>query len=314
MAANRYSLVFVIATLIAVGATYGVYRFVEGAKANNRVSTAPVVIAARDIAEGTSIDRLAVVVTEWPTPTVPAGAFAQLDSVAGRVARISIFKGEPIVPGRLAPEGTGPGLEVKIPLGKRAMPIRVNDVSGIAGMVLPNSRVDIMVTISRGGVGEAPTSKVFMSNMRILAVGAVTQRGPDGQAIQATVATLEVTPDQAELLGVAQSQGSLQLVLRGYGDADTVQSPGMSAQEMAALFRNASRPTQSESPVRSSPLRVRATSPAPPRPVSAVPVAAPPAAPPKPDSLTIQIYRGGKSAEQLKFKKDSLARRDTIRN
>ena len=135
MAAKRYSLVFYAAIIVALLSTFGVYRVLEVTKANARVATAPVVIAQKDLTEGASIDRMAVVVAQWPVGTIPAGAFTSIDSVAGRVTRVAVFKGEALVPGRLAPDGTGPGLEVKITPGKRAFAFRINDVSGIAGLI-----------------------------------------------------------------------------------------------------------------------------------------------------------------------------------
>src|SRR6187549_1712922 len=120
MAAKRYSLVFYAAIIVALLSTFGVYRVLEITKAN-----APVVIAQKDLSEGSAIDRMAVVVAQWPVGTIPAGAFNSIDSVAGRVTRVAVFKGEALVPGRLAPDGTGPGLEVKITPGKRAFAFRI---------------------------------------------------------------------------------------------------------------------------------------------------------------------------------------------
>src|SRR5215207_7126571 len=117
MAAKRYTLIFYAALVVAVLATFGVYRVLEATKASSRVATVPVVVAARDMAEGVLIDRVAVVVAQWPAGTQPAGAYTTVDSVVGRVPRVGIFKGEALVPGRLAPEGTGAGLEVKITPG-----------------------------------------------------------------------------------------------------------------------------------------------------------------------------------------------------
>src|SRR5256885_193779 len=85
-----------------------------------RPETVPVVIAARDIPEGMIIDRVGLVVAQWPAGTQPAGAYTSVDAVANRVTRVAVYKGEAMVPGRLAPEGTGPGLEVRITPGKRA--------------------------------------------------------------------------------------------------------------------------------------------------------------------------------------------------
>src|SRR5215207_7715317 len=168
MAAKRYSLIFYAAIVVALISTFSVYRVLEKMKASTHVATGPVVIAQKDMAEGSVIDRMAVVVAQWPVYTIPVGAFTSIDSVVGRVTRVSVFKGEALVPGRLAPDGTGPGLEVKITPGKRAVSFRINDVSGIAGLIQPNSRVDIIVVIDGGEKGRV--AKLFMENMRILAM------------------------------------------------------------------------------------------------------------------------------------------------
>jgi pilus assembly protein CpaB len=133
----------------------------ESPRTNSRVATVPVVVAAKDMPEGVLVDRMALVVAQWPAGTQPAGAYATVDSVAGRVTRVAVYKGEAFVPGRLAPEGTGAGLEVKITPGKRAYGIRINDVAGLTGMVQPNSRVDVMAVIddpdNECGSGISPT-------------------------------------------------------------------------------------------------------------------------------------------------------------
>jgi len=309
MAAKRYSLVLYVAIVVALAATYGVWRTLEAAKVGSRVATAAVVVASRDIYEGEAIDRIALSVAQWPVATIPVGAYGRLDSVAGRVARVAIFTGEPIVPGRLAPEGVGAGLQIKIPPGKRAMGVRINDVSGIAGMIQPNSRVDILLTTSLGAADR--TSKLFMSNMRVLAMAQTVQNSEDGRPIPATVATLEVTPEESEKLAVAQSQGQIQLVLRGYGDPDSVITRGATSRDVQNSLRNApvrTVPTRSTSPRPSAPPRVVAET-------VLVPLPAP-VTPAKPDTARVEVFRGGQKSE-LKFqkdtsKRDSLARRDTI--
>src|SRR5215207_4627788 len=171
MAADRrFQMVLLTAVVVALGATYGVYRVLQQAKDSNRIPTVPVVVAAQDIGEGKRIERLDVTVGQWPASTVPAGVFSSTDSLIGRVARIPVFKGEPVVPGRLAPPGTGPGLEVKITPGKRAMALKINDVAGIAGLIQPNSRVDVLVTLNDEEFNKQ-RAKLFMSNMRVLSVG-----------------------------------------------------------------------------------------------------------------------------------------------
>jgi pilus assembly protein CpaB len=308
MAARRYSFVFYVAIMVAIGATYAVFKVLESTKASSRVATAPVVVASRDINEGEAIDRIALSVAQWPVATVPVGAYGQIDSVAGRVARVAVFTGEPIVPGRLAPEGTTAGLITKISPGKRAFPIRINDVSGIAGMIPVNSRVDIVLTTSLSS--GLRTAKTFMSNMRVLAMQNVTHRSEDGRPIPATVATIEVTPEESERLLVAQSQGTIQLTLRGYGDPDSVVTKGATSADVERALRNA--------PVASAPTTPRrgpsapVTRAAPETVVVREPSAPAPKQAAKPDSSRVEIFRGAQKQE-LKFSKDSV-RRDTIPN
>ncbi len=312
MAVNRYSVVFAGAVIVAGVASYAVFRTIEAGKANSRIATTGVVVAARDITEGLVVDRLALTVAQWPVPTVPPGTFSSIDSVVGRVARVAIFSGEPIVPGRLAPVGTGPGLEVKITPGKRAMGVRVNDVSTISGMIQPNSRVDIMLTVNQSDEIDRRTAKLFMSNMRVLAMGAQVQRGDDGRPIQTTVATLEVTPSEAEQLLIAQSQGQIQLVLRGYGDPDSVETSGASSTDVANAFRGAGSPP---APARSrpAPQQSRPAPAASPAATEPAPKVATPAvqAPAKPDSFLVRIIRGRAAPEEKRFAKDSV-KPDTI--
>src|SRR5215467_11298185 len=196
MAERRYTTIFGAALVTAALATFGIYRVLQASKAQNRVITRPVVIAFKDVAEGKAIDRASVTVAEWPINTIPAGAYASVDSVVNRVTRIDVFRGEVIVPGRLAPEGTGPGLQVKINPGKRAVALRIDDVSGLNGMIQPNSRVDVLV-VTRDNKTNKDVAKTFMSNMRVLAVGTVNQQTTDNRPIQAPTVSLEVTPNEA---------------------------------------------------------------------------------------------------------------------
>ena len=306
MAAKRYSFVFYVAIIVAVAATYSVFKVLESTKASSKVATAPVVVAAKDISEGEAIDRLALTVAQWPVATIPVGAYGRVDSVAGRVARVNVFTGEPMVPGRLTPEGTEPGLRSKITPGKRAFALRINDVSGIAGMIQPNSRVDILLITTVGNATR--TGKIFMENMRVLMMQTSTARTEDGRPIPATVATLETTPGEAEILGVAQSSGSIQLILRGYGDPDSARTKGATTTDVENSIRNvASRPPQRQTgrnvpQTRVVPETVHVRDPAPTQPRTA----------PKPDSNKVEIFRGGSKTEQ-KFQKDSV-KRDTIPN
>jgi pilus assembly protein CpaB len=290
MAGRRYTFVFYAAVAIAAIATFGVYRVLENTKASSRIATRPLVVAAKNLAEGASIDRASLSVREWPVATVPAGAFSSPDSLIGRVTRVAVFEGEPLVPGRLAPSGTGPGIEVKITPGKRAMGVRINDVAGVSGLIQPNSRVDVLVNIRDALDNGKQVSKLFMENMRVLSVGTRVERDEQGQAIQASTVALEVTPDEAERLAIAVNQGSIQLVLRGYGDPDSVKTRGASSADvLSQLGRAPARAVQAPAPPRRSA----------PRPAGPPTIVQAPA-PQKPDSLTVTIFRGN-DRQQQKF-------------
>ncbi len=292
MAGRRYTFVFYVAVAIAALATFGVYRVLENTKASSRVATRPLVVAAKSIPEGSAIDRASLSVREWPVATIPAGAYATADSLIGRVTRVAVFEGEPFVPGRLAPSGTGPGIEVKITPGKRAMALRINDVAGVSGLIQPNSRVDVLVNIRSDGGRQV--SKLFMENMRVLSVGTRVERDAEGKAIEAASAALEVSPEEAERLAVAVNQGSIQLVLRGYGDPDSVRTKGANSSDVLSQLGQA--PERSPEPARPAPRRSAPQ----PRPVTPAPVVAAPA--PKPDSLTVTVFRGA-DVQKQRFEK-----------
>ncbi|MEO6528475.1 MAG: Flp pilus assembly protein CpaB [Gemmatimonadaceae bacterium] len=297
MAAKRYSFVFYVAIAIAAVATFGVYRVLENTKASSRIATRPLVVAAKSLPEGTSIDKTSLSVREWPVATIPAGAFSSPDSLIGRVTRVAVFEGEAMVPGRLAPSGTGPGIEVKIAPGKRAMGVRINDVAGVSGLIQPNSRVDVLVNIRSEGNSGRQVSKLFMENMRVLSVGTRVERDAEGKAIEATTATLEVTPEESERLAVAVNQGSIQLVLRGYGDPDSVKTKGANSADV--LTQLGSAPERVIEAPRPAARRAAPAERA--RPVAPAPVAA---APDKPDSLTVTVFRGSEIQRQ-RFEKPS---------
>jgi pilus assembly protein CpaB len=290
MAGRRYTSVFYVAIGIAALATFGVYRVLENTKASSRIATRPLVVAAKSQPEGSAIDKTALSVREWPVATIPAGAFSSPDSLIGRVTRVAVFEGEAIVPGRLAPSGTGPGIEVKITPGKRAMALRINDVAGVSGLIQPNSRVDVLVNIRNEAKEGRLESKLFMENMRVLSVGTAVERDAEGKAIQAATAALEVTPEEAERLAIAASQGSIQLVLRGYGDPDSVRTKGANTGDILAQLGSAPTRVVEAPKARRSPA---------PRPAAPAPVVQ---APEKPDSLTVTVFRGG-DRQQQKFEK-----------
>ena len=312
MAERRYTTIFAAAIVTAAAATFGIYRVLQVTKAEAKITTQPVVVALEDIPESKAIDRASLRVAQWVSGTAPAGAFSSIDSVVGRVTRVDIFKGEVVVPGRLAPNGTGAGLQVKITPGKRAMPVRVDDISGIGGLIQPNSRVDVMSVIR--DKSNQNVAKLFMANMRVLSVGTQDTRTVDNRPISAAMVALEATPVEAERLAIAQAEGRIQLVLRGYGDPDSLKTEGAKTADVLAQLRGA--PAFKEPERVSSSSRKQSSAAAPtqvaPAPVLQAPVPQPVHETPKrPDSLTVQIFKAGKE-EQRKFQKDSATKKPPL--
>ena len=288
---GRYKLVFWGALLVAAAATFGAYRLLAANSRAGQVVTQPVVVASQDIPEGSTIDRIALKTIPLPVQMVPVGAFSNIDSVAGRVTRVAVFNGEPIVPGRLAPVGVGAGLETKIPPGQRAMAVRINDVAGISGLLQPNSRVDVLVTIAEASGAGKQVAKLFMSNMLVLSVGTEVQRDQTGKAINATTVTLAVTPEEAERLAIAMNTGAIQLVLRGYGDPDSVRTKGATSSDVLAQLQGTGVVVPPKSPA-AKPRIVY-------RPMPTVKAAPPPPPPPPPpESALVNVYRAGKATPQ----------------
>ncbi len=319
MAERRYTTIFGAAIVTAALATFGIYRVLQASKAQNRVITRPVVIAFKDVSEGKAIDRASVTVAEWPINTVPAGAFSSIDSVVNRVTRIDVFRGEVIVPGRLAPDGTTPGLQVKITPGKRAMAVRIDDVSGLNGMIQPNSRVDVLVTTR--DASQKDVAKTFMSNMRVLAVGTATTTGADNRPIQAPTVSLEVTPAEAERLAIATGTGRISLELRGYGDPDSIRTNGANSEDVLAQLRAApvakpepAAPRRS-GPARKAPVQQQAAAPAPPMVAAPQPPATGEVAPKVNtlDTNVVQIFKADKQDTRKFVSKSDSARADSIR-
>lgn len=305
MSERGFTGVFIVALLVAAAATYAVHRFVtqRDALARGRdVTTVPVVIAAQDITEGSALTKEILRIKEYNSDAVPHGAFQAIDSLGGRVARIPIFDGEPVLEAKLAQVGASAGLEVKIQPGFRAMSIPVNDHVGISGMIQPNSRVDVLVTLRPDANRAERTAKVFLQNMRVLSVGTQIRRGDDGKPITANTVTLEVKPDEAEMLALAMNEGVLQLALRGFADTDSLQTGGATPKKVlaaaAAIERRARRAPQRQAPV------IRKASP-PPEPQYAVVDT--------PTWMKVQIYRGVELTEQKVETNDSTAKRDTVR-
>lgn len=225
---HRYTAIFGAALLTAGGATFAVYRVLSAVGTPRHEPVRAVVVAVRDVPVGVPVPREALGVASWPVRVAPAESYASLDSVVGRVTRVPLTSGEPVLTNRLALRGAAPGLEGAIDPTRRAMAVRVNEAASVSGLVRANSRVDVLVAGRADGSTGQTTARVLMSDVRVLGVGSVRPPEPTGSsstpepppsATTAAIVTLEVTPTQAEELAAAESQGAIQVVLRGYGTA-----------------------------------------------------------------------------------------------
>ncbi len=190
-----------------------------------------VVIAKTEIPLGGKITAEQLTLASIPNGSTPEGAFRKLEDVVGRVAITPIGVREPVTTLKLAPEGMGAGLSAVIPEGYRAMTVKVDDVVGVSGFIMPGSFVDVVAVIipagSQNGASVDPISKIVLQNIKVLASGAKID-SPENQREPTSVnaVTLQVTPGQAEKLVLATSQGKLQLVMRNYGDQESAQTNG----------------------------------------------------------------------------------------
>jgi len=202
-------------------------RWIQEQAGSNRNRIA---VAAIELQLGSRIAPEAVRLVDWPSSSIPSGAFNDLAVLDGRVAVTGIQPGEPVLESRLAPVGTKGGLSAVVPEGKRAITVRVNDVVGVAGFTLPGNYVDIMVnTLSEGarnGDKDLMISKIVLERILVLAVAQEANRDETKPRVVNAV-TLEVTPEQAERLDLARSVGNLSLVLRNQIDSKRADTEGI---------------------------------------------------------------------------------------
>jgi pilus assembly protein CpaB len=226
------------------------------------------VTAAQPLPVGTTVRREELKITKIPLELFPHGGFSKVEEVIDRPVVSNVLLDEPVLEGRLAVRGSGMGLAPIIPPGMRAVSVRVNDVVGVAGYVLPGMRVDVLVTGRPPNFNGTITNTV-LQNIVVLTAGQVLQPESRGQAINTPVVTLLVTPEQAEILTLAGSEGRIQLVLRNGADQGTEKTPG---RETAELYGQ--RKSQVAAPAKAAPYRPRQAAAAP-APTVARPVALP---------------------------------------
>src|ERR1700730_18356495 len=235
MARMRVFMVFVLAITAGGALAFGTYNYMQHLPARTvSIPTRQVVVAATDLDIGAEITRADIRIIDWPANAVPAAAISDPMDVIGRGIVLPMIENEPILPMKLASKEAGGGLPPAIPPGLRAVSVRVNEVIGVAGYVLPGTRVDVVATLNPTGQGAETTSKVILTNVQVLAAGTKIDRETDkNKPMPVSVVTLLVNPEEAERLTLASTEGKIQLALRNPLDKATPQTPGV---RPSALF------------------------------------------------------------------------------
>jgi pilus assembly protein CpaB len=187
----------------------------------------PVVVAAKDVPPTVALSNNPWKVHMWPQDSALAGKFSRPEELEGRITAIPLSAGEPILESKLAPKGVIPGLVALLPQEKRAMTVKVDEASGVAGFLNPENRVDVVVTVDKGDFNKDPISKVVLQNLRVLGTGQRIEKNPGEKPQVVPTVTLEVTPTEGERLALAVREGMISLVLRNQQDQEVVQTMGV---------------------------------------------------------------------------------------
>jgi pilus assembly protein CpaB len=275
---KRLVVVLAFALLTSAGASFLLYGLLSSGN-RAKPKTVSMVVAAKPLRVGVTIREGDVQMVSW-AGTVSPEAVRKIDDVVGRGVVSDILAGEPIVEPRLAAKGAGGGLAATIPPGMRAVAIRVNDVASVAGFVLPRTRVDVLMSASPpDGSSAGKVTKTILQNVEVLSAGKNIEKDGEGKPVSVPVINLLVTPEQAEVLGLATTEASLQLVLRNPIDTELAQTPGTALEK---LFGG-------------GPLKPEVVAPAEPRQRVARALPPPPAPPERPH--VVEIIQGTKKTD-----------------
>ncbi len=238
---RRLATILLTALVIAGLCTYLVVKIVGNRMTSPVVKTTTIVAAANDLPVGTIITKHDLGTTQV-AGALPQGAITKASDAVGRGVISEIYKGEPVLNGRLAPKGAGGGLAATIPKGMRACAVRVDDVVGLAGFVTPGKRVDVLISGNPPGTNTAasgPEVSTLLQNIEVLSAGTNIQKDANGKPERVAVVNLLVTPKQAERLSLASAKTRIQLVLRNPLDEKKDKLPNY---DLANLYEGGARP------------------------------------------------------------------------
>jgi len=274
-----------LAVAIAAIAAYLLYDYLKGEekRVSEAVATERVVVAATEIPVGSAINITQIKTVDWPKTNIPQGALLSTDQATSRIAIQTFMPGDPIVEGKLVPKEGAPFsiLTYKIPEGHRAMTVSVDQVAGVAGFINPGNIVDVVLTASPPGSSQS-ISKIVLQNVPVLAVGQIVEQ-KEGKPVAVPTVTMDVSPEDAEKLAVASTQGRLQLVLRRAGDKEVANTVGSTVSKVMSGAKGG------------APVKVASSTP------KKAPVAKVQETPKEEAKVSVEVYRSGqKTTETFK--------------
>ena len=239
---SKGSIFMAISGLVGLSAMYAVHHYIF---TQTQVAAQPVgqvMVAAADISPGAVITAPMVKGATWPRELIPSGAASTLVQLEGRIVRAPINSGEPILLARLAPEGTAAGLSGLLTEGNRALSVRVDDVSGVAGFIHPGDHVDVLLEMAKPDSADQ-ISRTILQNIVVLSAGQVWEhRDRDEKPAVVTTVTLVLNPKQAEIMNLASNQGKIRLALRNHSDLAEPESRGVDTANLWLLRRKEGPP------------------------------------------------------------------------
>jgi pilus assembly protein CpaB len=224
---RRFLLILICASVIGLLASVLVYRVVSQLARARGDQSEQIVVAAANLGMAETVMSQHVRLVTWPKASVPPGALRSAAEAEGRVVRSSVLAGEPLIEAKLAPQLSGKGgiMPMLIPEGQRGVTIRLDEATRESGFVMPNSRVDVLVSMPKAPASNEKIAKVILQDITVLAAGQTVEM-KDNKPVTNTTVTLSLTPQQVERLAVAQSDGRLMLVQRNLRDTQFVRTPG----------------------------------------------------------------------------------------
>ena len=223
---NRTLLVFLLSVLVAGVASFFVYSAVQSIPVREiEVRSYHVAVAAKALPVGTMISASDVKLVPWPASSPVAGGYSTVEELVNRGLIAPVVENEPLTNSKVASVESGAGLPPSIAAGMRAISVKVNEVIGVAGFVVPGTHVDLVVTLKNR---EDSMSRVVVSNVQVLTAGTKydMDQARDGKPVPSTVVTLLVTPEDAERIALASSEGSIMLTLRNPLDTLATETKG----------------------------------------------------------------------------------------